>query len=321
MRAPLGSASRRETSRGEVSLREAVRPGTRRELVAALVEKPFESPPPPSRTPAAAGPLLEGRGRAGLILNRQPALVCLRPGADSCTVLGEALFQMVGPTSPPAPCAQPPAGSAFRRAGFPDQDSGRCTTTPQGSPPASTHRVVRKKRELAGVPSPAPSLSWGASYANLPPRPGVSPGMCPGRRAPSLHSSLCRPAPPLSAGGRVSEIIGGGSGACPGRAPASRPRLEGCKYTAHFSVLMQPLLSCPVQRGSLRWAWKEHVHPEATFNSGWALERGVEPSLGSCLQAPGTPGAEISLVHYREHSIPPTPHSRTGLSPNSPLPI
>lgn len=148
--------------------------------MAALVEKPFESPPPPSRTPAAAGPRLEGRGRAGLILNRQPALVCLRPGADSCTVLGEALFQMVGPTSPPAPCAQPPAGSAFRRAGFPDQDSGRRTTTPP-SPRQPVHiEWCGKERELAGLASPAPSLSWGASCANLAPRPGVSPGMCPG---------------------------------------------------------------------------------------------------------------------------------------------
>lgn len=57
-------------------------PETRRAREAAGVEKPFESPPPLSRTPAAASQRLEGRGRAGLILNRRPALVCLRRGAD-----------------------------------------------------------------------------------------------------------------------------------------------------------------------------------------------------------------------------------------------
>lgn len=89
------------------------------------MEKPFESPPPPPRTRAAAGQQLEGRGRAGLILNRRPTLVCLRPGTDSRTIPGEALFQMAGPTSSPAGRAQPPAGSPFRRAGFPGQDLGR----------------------------------------------------------------------------------------------------------------------------------------------------------------------------------------------------
>lgn len=44
--------------------------------------KALESPPLPSRTRAAASQRLEGRGRAGLILNRRPALVCLRRGAD-----------------------------------------------------------------------------------------------------------------------------------------------------------------------------------------------------------------------------------------------
>lgn len=99
----------------------------------------------------------------------------------------------------------------------------------QGSPPASIHRVLRKRRRSQrGCPPALLSALAEASCANLPPRPRVSPGMCPGRRAPSLHSSLCGPAPPLSAGGRVGEIIRRGSGACPGRARASRPRLEGC---------------------------------------------------------------------------------------------
>lgn len=71
-----------------------------------------------------------------------------------------------------------------------------------------------------GVPSLALSLSWGANCANLPPGPGVSPGMCPGRRAPSLHSLLCRPAPPLSAGGRVGEIIGPGERLVSGQSPS-----------------------------------------------------------------------------------------------------
>lgn len=57
-------------------------PGARRAREAALVEKPVESPPPLSRTRAAASQRLEGRGRAGLILNRRSALVCLRRGAD-----------------------------------------------------------------------------------------------------------------------------------------------------------------------------------------------------------------------------------------------
>lgn len=39
-----------------------------------------------------------------------------------------------------------------------------------------------------GVPSAAPRLSWTPSCVNLPPGPRVSPGMCPRRRAPSLHS-------------------------------------------------------------------------------------------------------------------------------------
>lgn len=103
------------------------------------MEKPFESPPPPSCTLAAAGPRLEGRGRAGLILNRRPALVCLRPGADLSTVPGEALFQTASPTSHPARGVQPPAGSLFRRAGFPGQYSGWRTTTSGGSPSASPY--------------------------------------------------------------------------------------------------------------------------------------------------------------------------------------
>lgn len=83
------------------------------------MEKPFESPPPPSLTRSAAGGQLEVGRRARLILNRWPALVCLHPGTDSCTVPGKALFQMAGPNSPPARFTRPPAGSPFRRTGFP----------------------------------------------------------------------------------------------------------------------------------------------------------------------------------------------------------
>lgn len=71
------------------------------------MEKSFESPPPPSRAAAGSRRGLEGREQAGLILNCRPALVCLRPRADSCTVPGKAHFQMAGPTSPSASRAAP----------------------------------------------------------------------------------------------------------------------------------------------------------------------------------------------------------------------
>ncbi|KAK2085249.1 hypothetical protein P7K49_036549 [Saguinus oedipus] len=102
-------------------------PGIRRAQKAAWVEKPFESPLPlpiPRHSPPI-GRLLEVRGRARLILNRRPALLCRRPEADLCT------------------------------------DSGRRnTTTPRlpASPAASS--AGEEERESVWVPSPAPSLSW-----------------------------------------------------------------------------------------------------------------------------------------------------------------
>lgn len=182
------------------------------------MEKPFESPPPPSRTLAAAGQQLEGRGRARLILNLRPAPVCLRPGTDSCTVPGKAPFQMAGPTSPPARGAQPPAGSPFRRAGFPGQDSGRCPSSPppRASLPASPHRVMRKRRESwRGCPPLLPDLAGSRSCANLPSGPGSPLECAPGAGPPACIPRAAGPAPPPRSGGRGGETVGLGNGACP----------------------------------------------------------------------------------------------------------
>lgn len=74
--ARLGSAGGEESSRAEGSSREAAWPGTPRAREAALVEEPFESPPPPSRTAAAAGREAgrEGAGRANFKPPARPLL-------------------------------------------------------------------------------------------------------------------------------------------------------------------------------------------------------------------------------------------------------
>lgn len=189
----LGRAGGEETSRSEGSPREAARPRTRRAREAPRVEKPFESPPPPSRTCAAAGQQLEGRGRAGLILNRRLALVCLSPGTHSCTVLGKALFQMAVPTSPPARGAQPPAGSPFRRAGFPGQDSGRRTPPPPG---ASLPVVWKRRQSWWGCPpllgrrivqTCPPPRAWGLPW-NVPWAPGPQPAFLALRASPASEN-------------------------------------------------------------------------------------------------------------------------------------
>lgn len=170
----------------------------------------------------------------------------------------QALFQMASRTTPPLRFAspQPPACSLFRHAlSGPGLREASCH--PAGfSTCGLAPRSEEEGRESVGC------LSWARSYANMPPRPRVSPGMCPGLQAPSsLHSSRCgQPSLRVQAGG-VGETIGLGSGGCPGRALALRPQLEGCGIlpTPRVGVLSNPAL--------LRGSWRKHIQPEATWHS------------------------------------------------------
>lgn len=142
-----------------------------------------------------------GREAAGRANFKPPACSSLpAPRNRSRTIPGKALFRMAGPTSPPARRAQPPAGSPFRRAGFPGQDFGRPLPPPLAAPPASPHRVVRTRRESWWWCNPL-LLAGSPSCANLPPGLGVSPGMCPGRQAPQ-PAFLALRASPASENGR-----------------------------------------------------------------------------------------------------------------------
>ena len=137
-------------------LRSSRRPGAGREVASRANFKPSACP----SLPAPQSLLVHGAGRG--------------PFAD-------------GP--PYLPSCSP--RSAPRRQPFPAHSvsgPGLCEAHHHlpGASPARRHQMV--KRELVEVSSLAPRLSWAPSCANLPPGPGVSPGMCPRRQAPSLHS-------------------------------------------------------------------------------------------------------------------------------------
>lgn len=176
---------------------------------------------------------------------------------------------MAGPTSPPALSAQAPAGSPFRRAGFPGQDSGRRTTTPRGSPPASRHRVARKRRESwCGCPPLLPALAERGVAQTCPPGPGSPLECAPGAWPPAcIPRAAGQPRLRVRAG-EVVRLLAWGMA----RAPA-----PGFKATTRRLQHICPLQNldatspCPVERGKLRWTWKKRSQPGATSYSGQAL--------------------------------------------------
>lgn len=160
-----------------------------------------------------------GREAAGRANFKPPACSSLpAPRNRSRTIPGKALFQMAGPTSPPARRAQPPAGSPFRRAGFPGQDFGRPLPPPwPRRQPVHTEWCGRGERVGGGA---IPCSSLGRRVAQTCPPGSGSPLECaPGARPSSLHSSRCGPAPPPRMGGRGGGTIGLGSGTCPCKSP------------------------------------------------------------------------------------------------------
>lgn len=137
--------------------------------------KPFESPRPHCQQ-------LERRGRAGLILNRQPALVCQGPGKDLST---ERPFSRWRALPPLQFGTHSPPQAGLSGAGFPGQDSGRhIPPTPHPwSQPASPHPGVERRELVSALPL-LPVLARSLVAQTCPPRPRVSPGMCPGAPGP-----------------------------------------------------------------------------------------------------------------------------------------
>lgn len=147
----MGVTEEKRLHRVRGSPREADWPETCRVREAPLVEKPFESPPPPPRSPAAAGGQLEGNGAGPA--NFKPAACPSLPAPRNRLVhsTGKGPFPDGRPYLFPLLSAlSPPQASLSGALGF-------RARTPGGSLlplPTSLHRVVQKKIELVGVPSP-----------------------------------------------------------------------------------------------------------------------------------------------------------------------
>lgn len=93
-------------------------------------------------------------------------------------------LQVASSNSRPPP---PPPQASLSGLLFPGQDSRRHTGYhPPGFPTCGLAGSSEEEgRELVGC------LNWARSCANMAPRPGVSPGMCPELQAPRLHSLRC----------------------------------------------------------------------------------------------------------------------------------
>lgn len=209
------------------------------------MEKPFESPPPLPRTPAAGGPRLEGRGRARLILNLRPALVCPRPKADFAQY-GRGPFPDGRPDLPSQPTD--PLRQPFRRA-VSGPKLREAHFHPLGFPASG---LVPSSGERRG--SWWGCLSWTSSCANMPLGPG-SPLECAlGARPPGLHSRSCSQPRLQAPAGGVGRLSAWGVAHVP-----AEPGLQGHSWKdaaycppPEFSCI--PILSCPIHRSRLKWA-------------------------------------------------------------------
>lgn len=232
-----GSADREDISRGEENPWEAAGPGTCRGRETALEEKSFESSPPPSRTRVAAGAWLEGRGSRA---NFKPSACPSLPATGSRPIhsIGKGPFPDGRPYLPSrSPCSAP------RRQPFPARwVSGlglwEAHYHPLGFPSSQSAPSGEDEEIWWGCLSLLPALAERRVAQTCLLARGSLLECAPSAGPPSLHSSLCGPAPPPSAGGRGGETLGLGNGACTGRARASRPRLEGC------STLPTPEFGC-----------------------------------------------------------------------------
>lgn len=100
-------------------------------------------------------------------------------------------------------------------------------------------------------------LNWARSCANMAPRPGVSPGMCPELQAPRLHSLRC------SRQSRLQVRAGGVGETWPGewRVPRQSPSFK----TTAGRIL--PTSRVLVQSAPPALFWKKHVQSEVTWHS------------------------------------------------------
>lgn len=202
--------------------------GRRRKALESPLHLPVHPPP--------VGPRREGRGRARLILNRRPALVRQRPGADLCPVREEALFHMASLPSPPASSLQPLAVSPFRRA-VSGPGLSEAYYHPPGFPTSQSAPTGGKGGRGGGGASPAPSLSRAPGCVNLPPGPGVSRGMRSGRQAPSLHSSGCGQPRLRALAGGVGRLLSWGVVRVQAR-PYCKAIAGRLQHTAHLQTSM-----------------------------------------------------------------------------------